>query len=570
LPDLFSVSSLQHGWLVLLLGAVACSIALLTLLRARGGEAMPGPLQASSDRSSLSRLNDAVDAIPQALAIFDADDRCVSWNSRYAELNRECAHKLAPGVTFRELLRAGLEAGHYPEAAGREGAWLEERLNRRRGAPSQIEQLNSDGRWLRIEDRRMADGGTVSVCVDITDLKRNALALARARDDAQSANRAKSEFLANMSHEIRTPLNGVVGVADVLARTELRAEQREMVEMVRSSAVQLERLLSDVLDLARIESGQVEIRPEPFHLGDAARQTVALYRAIATDKGVGLVLDLTPEADRMVQGDVVRIKQILGNLVSNAVKFTAEGEVRLTIRRMGGWWRCEVKDSGIGFEPGQKERLFGRFQQADGSVTRRYGGTGLGLAICRQLAELMGAELDAESTPGEGATFFLVVDLPDAESAGAEAAAALAADAAEARELRVLLADDHPTNRKVVELILAQAGVQLTMVENGREAVDAFEQGEFDVVLMDMQMPVMDGVTATRAIRALEAAEGRVTTPILMLTANALPEHIAEGRAAGAQGHLSKPIGAPALLAALLEIADGADGAGRDEASAAA
>ena len=553
---------MDRGAIVIAVSALAGLIALAAL--------GAGAIDAFALSASLNRLKDAVNAIPQAVAIFDSDDRCLMWNARYAELNGECAHRLAVGVPFSELLKAGLEAGHYPDARGDEAGWLAGRLEQRRHGCT-MEQANAGDRWMRIEDRRMADGGTVSVCTDLTDLKRNAIALAKARDEAELANRAKSEFLANMSHEIRTPLNGVVGVADVLASTPLSPAQAEMVEMIRASGRSLERLLSDVLDLSRIESGRLEIRPEPFHLSEAARQTAALYAPLARDKGVTLALDIGEETDAWVMGDVVRFKQIVANLVSNAVKFTERGEVRLSLHADGVTacgWRCEVKDSGIGFDPETKERLFGRFQQADGSVTRRFGGTGLGLAICRQLSELMGGELDCESTPGEGATFSFLVEMPRAAAPG-EAEPAPGPQATDERALKVLLADDHPTNRKVVELILGQAGVELISVEDGLQALEAYRADAFDVVLMDMQMPVMDGLTATRAIREWEAEQGRAQTPVVMLTANALPEHVEAGRAAGAERHLTKPISAPALLAALAELAQGADAAADPKAAAA-
>jgi signal transduction histidine kinase/CheY-like chemotaxis protein len=542
------------------MAAAVTALAVLIALAAIGTVAIEAVLR----RSSHARLRAALDVIPQALAIFDAEDRYVIWNSRYAELNAGFADALAVGTPFRNAVELGLSRGRYPQAVGREAEWLEERMARRSAMPATYEMEVEEGRWLRVEERRTPDGGVVAVWVDVTEMKRDALALAKARDEAQAANRAKSEFLANMSHEIRTPLNGVMGVADVLAGTTLDSAQRELVEMVRTSAGTLERLLSDVLDLARIESGRLEMRPEPFELGAAAREIIALYEPRAAEKDVGLVLDLAPGADRWVTGDAMRLKQILGNLVSNAIKFTAQGEVRLSILSEGDTgqrWRCEVTDTGIGFSHDERDRIFGRFEQADGSVTRRFGGSGLGLAICSQLAELLDAALDCESTPGAGSTFVLSLDLPPYESAATHDAEtpAEAQAAAEMPALRVLLADDHPTNRKVVELILAQAGVELMAVENGELALEAFRQGGFDAVLMDMQMPVMDGLTATRAIRAFERAAGQAPTPVIMLTANALPEHIEASRAAGAERHLTKPIGASTLLGALIEIADAAE-----------
>jgi len=385
--------------------------------------------------------------------------------------------------------------------------------------------------------------------------------LRRARSRADAANRSKSEFLANMSHEIRTPLNGIVAMADTLGRARLDAREAEMVEVIRSSGVTLERLLSDILDTARIEAGQVTIESAPFHLGDAVRAVEALWAPRAEEKQVALDVTLDPALDRMVMGDAVRVRQILTNLVSNALKFTAEGKVVVTAEVSGeGVARFTVWDTGVGFDDREKAPIFGRFQQADGSITRRYGGTGLGLAISRDLAELMGGTLDCESRPGEGARFWFELPLPEAEvpvpDAGADAITA--ADMA----LRILLADDHPANRKVVEIMLAPTDIELTIVEDGQQALDAFTRETFDLVLMDMQMPVMDGLTATVAIRALEAAEERVRTPVVMLTANALAEHVEAGRQAGADGHLAKPITLATLFAAieaqLVEVRTGA------------
>ncbi|HVM99784.1 MAG TPA: ATP-binding protein [Caulobacteraceae bacterium] len=409
---------------------------------------------------------------------------------------------------------------------------------------------------------------TVGVMRDIDKQRRSEIALARAKEEAEAANRAKSEFLANMSHEIRTPLNGVMGVASALTRTALDANQREMVGLIESSARTLESLLSDVLDLARVESGRLVLASEPFDLARCLTDVAALFQPSAEAKGLDLIVEATPEIDCMFLGDAARIRQILSNLVSNAVKFTSSGEVRLgatTLRTPHGVEaRIRVRDTGIGFDDATKLRLFGRFEQADGSITRRFGGTGLGLAISRSLAEQMGGTLDAEATPGRGAVFTLT--LPLARTADAPLQEALA-DAAPAdiapngRRLRVLLAEDHPVNRRVVQLILEAAGVDLTCVEDGAAAVETWRGGDFDLVLMDMQMPVMDGLTAIREIRQAEARLGRPRTQICALTANAMPEHAEASRAAGADGHLTKPISADQLFRAVEDAARGGVGA---------
>jgi PAS domain S-box-containing protein len=402
----------------------------------------------------------------------------------------------------------------------------------------------------------------VGVIRNIDHEKRAAMALSKARDEAEAANRAKSEFLANMSHEIRTPLNGVMGVASALGRTDLSSGQREMVRLIESSAQTLEALLSDVLDLARIEAGRLEMKAEAFDPVQAAHDVGALFRAGAEGKGLAFHVETDGDAlGQMVVGDAARLRQVLSNLVSNAVKFTAQGSVTLSLsarRAADGMVAVfRVRDTGIGFDADTARRLFDRFEQADGSITRRYGGSGLGLAISRSLALAMGGSLAATAVPGDGAVFELALPFAWATQAPLAAFPSETASAApdDISGLQVLLAEDHPTNRRVVQLILGSAGVHPVCVENGAEAVEAWSAGAFDLVLMDMQMPVMDGLTAIRAIRAREAAAGPARTAIIALTANAMPEDVAATREAGADGHLTKPVTAAALLGAVRDAA---------------
>ena len=440
----------------------------------------------------------------------------------------------------------------------------------RSGAIRVVEDIRGEGENQQVlQTKLLATFGEegpchiIGVMEDITDQRRAAVELQEAAERAEAANQSKSAFLANMSHEIRTPLNGVIGVADVLAGTELTGHQREMVDLIRSSGQTLGRLLSDVLDLARIESGRLEIENEPFHLADAARTVAALLEARAHEKSLALKVELAPEADCWVVGDVVRVKQILTNFVGNAIKFTEQGEVRIVVscpEHQGdrATFRFEVQDTGVGFDASRKEAVFARFQQADGSITRRFGGTGLGLAISKQLAEMMGGEVDCDSAPGVGSVFYAELPMMLTEAPAqsqADAATGLhSGENASDRPLKILLADDHPTNRKVCELILAQIGVDLTSVEDGAQALEAFKTDHFDVVLMDMQMPVMDGLAATRAIRERERTMGLPHTPVFMLTANALAEHIEASRLAGADLHITKPITSAALLTALAQL----------------
>jgi CheY-like chemotaxis protein/anti-sigma regulatory factor (Ser/Thr protein kinase) len=374
-----------------------------------------------------------------------------------------------------------------------------------------------------------------------------------------------------MSHEIRTPLNGVIGVVDALGRTELTPAQREMVDLIESSGVTLERLVSDILDLSKIEAGRLEIEHGVFDLAGELDGLVELHRVRAQEKSLAFRAEFGARARGDFLGDSTRIKQVLGNLLSNAVKFTAAGEVALTIDLEEGAGPdepsrliCEVADTGVGFDAAAGASLFQRFSQADTTITRRFGGSGLGLAICKALVEMMGGEIAAVSSPGRGSRFRFTLPLTrvralevyDAGRGQARPDAALESGrmaAEQAAPLKVLLAEDHPTNQKVVALILAPYGAEITIVENGALAVEAMRAGGFDVVLMDMQMPVMDGLAATRAIRREEAG---ARTPIVMLSANAMSHHRQEALAAGADLHIAKPVTAQALVAGIAEVLD--------------
>ncbi|MFA4894485.1 ATP-binding protein [Brevundimonas sp.] len=388
-------------------------------------------------------------------------------------------------------------------------------------------------------------------------LQRTTLALVQKQQEAEAASVAKSEFLANMSHEIRTPLNGVLAMAHVLHRADLPPREKEAAGVICASGEMLERLLSDVLDLAKVEAGQMTLEAAPFDAGDLTRSVVALCRMRAEEKRIRLEVEIDPAAEGHYLGDSVRVRQVLSNLLSNAVKFTGEGEVRVTLGvNADGALRFTVADTGVGFDPAMKTRLFDRFEQADGSITRRFGGSGLGLAISRSLVEMMGGSLDCHSAPDVGARFWF--DLPLPRSAGVETSLAslaeVVAEAARTRQLSLLVADDHSTNLKVVEIILADSGVTVTAVTDGLQAVSAHALQTFDLILMDMQMPVMDGLTAVAMIRAAEAASGGRRTPIIMLTANAAAEHVAAGRSAGADMHMTKPISPAVLLSAIAEM----------------
>jgi signal transduction histidine kinase/ActR/RegA family two-component response regulator len=369
-----------------------------------------------------------------------------------------------------------------------------------------------------------------------------------ARDRAQAANLAKSQFLANMSHEIRTPLNGVLGMAQVMEQSGLGSPHREHLKIIRDSGETLLAILNDVLDLSKIESGRFELDDHVFDLGQTVAAACRPFALLADQKDVAFVTEIAPDAMGTWCGDSVRLRQVLSNLASNAVKFTPEGRIRLGVEATPEGLTFTLADTGIGIAPERIAALFEKFVQADSSTTRRFGGTGLGLAISRELVERMGGALRMDSAPGKGSTF--VFRLPFVRAEAADYLAPAPADG-DIRSLRILAAEDNATNQFILRALLEPAGVDLHTVANGREAVDAFHADDFDLILMDVQMPVMNGIEATRAIRERESAHSLSPTPILALSANVMNHQVAEYAQAGMDGVVAKPVDAGKLIEAI-------------------
>jgi len=376
-----------------------------------------------------------------------------------------------------------------------------------------------------------------------------------AMEAAEAANRLKSQFLANMSHEIRTPLNGVLGMVQVMEQETRTALQAERLKTIRDSGQALLQVLNDVLDLSKIEAGEFELHEAEFDVADLAGRTCAAFSGAAAAKQLRIGRQIDPDAAGVWIGDFLRVRQILSNLLSNALKFTDIGGVTLEVERRGAALSFVVRDTGIGIAPDAVPKLFSKFTQVDESNTRRFGGTGLGLAISRELAQLMKGDIEVESTPGVGSAFRVTLPL---RFVGRRAAAPEAASvaqpqpsAAQERPLRILAAEDNAINQKVLDALLAPLRVQLTLVGDGKAAVDAWRAQSFDLILMDIQMPGVSGVVACEMIRAEEGARGLPRIPIVALSANAMNHQVDAYLAAGMTAHVAKPIDAGALYQAI-------------------
>jgi len=385
-------------------------------------------------------------------------------------------------------------------------------------------------------------------------LRAEAQALALA---AEAANRAKTEFLATMSHEIRTPLNGVLGMAQIMESGELDTDQRQRLDTITASGRSLLAVINAILDLSKIEAGRMDITAAPFDLPAQMETLNHLYGGLARDKGLEFTLTVAPGAAGWRLGDAERLRQVLSNLISNAVKFTESGAVRVTIDGDGARVRAQVVDTGPGVPEDQRQRLFTKFAQLDSSSTRRIGGSGLGLAICKTLVELMGGEIAFFAPPDGGAGFSMDLPMPETSPASRAPGVELAAATTTPDDVtapRVLVVDDNQTNRAVLLTLLNHLGVVSGFAVDGRDAVAMWEKDRWDAILMDVHMPVMDGVAASRAIREAEKRTGRERTPIVAVTASVLPHERALYTEAGMDALTPKPVEVPRLVENLARV----------------
>jgi signal transduction histidine kinase/CheY-like chemotaxis protein/HAMP domain-containing protein len=497
-------------------------------------------------REARTRLTDAIESISEGFSLYDADDKLIVCNSRYRNLFASHADVMEPGTSFETIVRTAIDRGLIEDADGRSDAWFQERLERHRSPRETHVQRRSDGRWVRVSERKTANGGVVATYTDITELKQHEAELAAARDAADEANRSKSSFLATMSHEIRTPMNAVIGMSSLLLDTGLSEEQRDYASTIRDSSEALLTIINDILDFSKIEAGRMDIEAQPFDLRDCVESTLDLVSNRAAEKHLDIAYLFEGEVPPAIQGDVTRLRQILLNLLSNAVKFTDQGEVVLTVTTKGEQLEFAVRDTGIGLDEKAQTRLFQSFSQADSSTTRKYGGTGLGLAISKKLAELMGGTMWVESAgPGHGSAFHFTIrcqraDLPKGtrrDFIGAQPAL---------QGKRILVVDDNATNRRILTLQTAKWGMAVHDTEAPEQALEILMRDSFDVAILDMHMPGMDG--ATLAARIREAGQ---SLPLVLFSSAGSSKEVSDGLFAA---RLAKPLRQSQLFDTLVTL----------------
>jgi len=518
--------------------------------RRRATDAIAAARDASA--AAEAALSVTIENVGHGIMMLDAGGTLRVINRQALDMLGLPPEVACPGRPAREILDWQIAQGEFAGQPGREVVARAEVEDFTLG-PVLRERQRPDGRVIEIRTLPLPGGGAVRTFTDVTAAREAERAIAAARDAAEAAARARSEFIAVMSHEIRTPLNGILGLSGMLLDAELPPEQERQARLIRDSGNHLLALVNDILDLSKFEAGRVELEETPFALSEEVSAVLELAGARAAAKGLVIGLDVAPDVPARVAGDPGRIRQVLLNLVDNAVKFTESGAVRVGVALRGrdadGGVRLgfAVQDSGIGVPVEARDKLFAAFTQADSSISRRYGGTGLGLAISQRLVRAMGGTVSVEDAPGGGSIFRF--DILLREAAAQPPPAPKPDTPQDVPRLRVLLAEDNSTNRMVVTHMLERLGHRVDAVADGAEALEAVQARPYDLVVMDMMMPEMDGLAATRAIRALPGPAARL--PVLGLTANTDSAAAAACREAGMDRHEAKPISAPRLAAAI-------------------
>ncbi|MEI8159197.1 MAG: response regulator, partial [Burkholderiales bacterium] len=511
---------------------------------------------------SSNLLLGSIEAIDEAFVLYDPQDRLVLCNEKYRQIYQEVAHLMVPGARFEDLIRSGAEQGQYVAAIGRVDEWVAERVAAHQSANISLVQKLASGRTMRIIERKLADGHIVGFRIDITEL-------IQATEAAQSASLSKSQFLANMSHELRTPMNAILGMLTLLRKTELTTRQADYAAKSDGAARSLLGLLNEILDFSKIEAGKMTLDPHPFAVDQMLRDLSVILSTSVGEKPVEVLFDIDPLLPRHLVGDAMRLQQVLLNLGSNAIKFTAQGEVVLSIKVM----LCtddvvtvqfSMRDSGIGIAPENQARIFGGFTQAESSTTRRFGGTGLGLVISQRFVALMGGELELESALGKGSRFYFTVTLPVVAVTDEQERQRMQ-DRAEGASWRTLVIDDNPTAREVLAHMGQSLGWQVDLAESGEQALQMLQQRSaqgihYQAIFVDWSMPGMDGWQTSEHIRDLQAKQLKAgdthNAPVVVMVTAHGRETLSQrspAQQALLDGFLVKPVTASILFDAVID-----------------
>lgn len=509
------------------------------------------------------RLLDAVATMPEGFALFDASDRLVLANEALSRLYPRLADTIRQGVRFEELMRTGLARGQWVIPPGtQEGDWLANAIEGHRAPGETLEVRTTEGKWIRIMERKTLEGGRVGIRSDVTELKEREASLIASQEQLESqavelrklahaarkADNAKSAFLTAMSHEIRTPLNAVLGFASLLRKTSLSAEQETYLRTIVSSASHLRTIVNDILDFSQLQAGRLQIEREAFDLASLLEEVEAITRVLVADKPVAVKFSLSPDLPRQIMGDGSRLYQVLLNLCSNAAKFTSSGEISVQALRSAESDRIKfiVSDTGSGISEAAQARLFTPFEQGEVQGKLRAAGTGLGLVICKKLLDLMNGAIRMQSAPGRGSAFEIDLPLEAAPMTRARDERSAGEGHAGANGLDVLVVDDANTARLFLKILLEKLGHRVTEARDGVEAVNVAKSKKFDLIFMDLQMPRLDGVEATRSILSQRPHGGKPT--VVALTAHIQKREQHDARDAGFAYWMTKPLDEEQLL----------------------
>ena len=510
----------------------------------------------NESRMARELLEDAINSLSDGFVIYDADDKLIICNQKYKDIYQESADLIVPGATFEEIIRQGAQRGQYGEMGPSIDRWVKERLHQHKNPLEPIEQQLNNGRWLRIEERRTKAGGIVGFRVDITELKQRQIELKTAKDEAEAASQVKSQFLATMSHEIRTPINAVLGVFGLLHDTSLNSEQTKYNDTGRRAAKALLAIINDILDFSKMEAGRLDLEVANLDLQELIDAVTDVMGSRADERGIQLEAVVTPDTPQYFTGDQGRLHQILLNLIGNAIKFTDKGKVTIRVSTKDDMsdsakLHFEVIDTGIGIDPEHHSEIFSEFTTLTPVYTQKFGGTGLGLTISNRLVKMMDGEIGFTSELGVGSCFWFSVTLPKLTPSQIKEHKRETSSQLEIIQKslngRILLAEDNPANKMIAQVILEKAGLDVDTAADGLEAVAAVKQRVYDLILMDVGMPEMDGIEATTLIRQMSGLQSK--TPIVAMTAHVVRGDRESLLSKGMDDYLAKPATKQQLLA---------------------